>query len=105
MHKKVDDRDLNAELHLEEGCRNPRAAVAVGVCYRVNENLQGSALWPQKYYHGVSEAACSVQVRFFGGGVFERPSQQAAELDRCFAATKASLAGPLAVPCGTWHLE
>ena len=35
MQMKVDDRDLNAELHLEEGCGNPRAAVAVGVCYKV----------------------------------------------------------------------
>ena len=35
MQMKVDDRDLNAELHLEEGYRNPRAAVAVGVCYKV----------------------------------------------------------------------
>ena len=33
-------------------------------------------------------------------GVFERPSQQAAELGRCFAATKASVAGPRAVPYG-----
>ena len=35
MQMKVDDRDLYAELHLEEGCGNPRAAVAVGVCYKV----------------------------------------------------------------------
>jgi len=99
MHMKVDDRDLDADFHLEEGYRNPRAAVAVGVCYRVNENLQGSAPWPQEYIHGVSEAVCSVPVRFLGG-VSERPSQQVAELGRCFAATKASLAGPRAVPYG-----
>ena len=104
MQMKVDDTDLNAELQLEEGYRNPRAVVAVGVCYRVNENLQGSAPWPQEYFHGVSEAVCSVHVRFLGG-VFERPSQQAAELGRCFAATKASLVGPLALACGTWYLE
>ena len=35
MQMKVDDTDLNAELQLEEGYRNPRAAVAVGVCYKV----------------------------------------------------------------------
>ena len=104
MLRKVDDRDLNAACHLEEWHRNPRAAVAVGVCYRVNENLKGSAPWPHAHFNGVSEAVCSEQVRIVGG-VFERPSQQAAEVGRCFAATKASLVGPLAVPCGTWHLE
>ena len=48
MQMKVDDAYLNAELQLEEGYRNPRAAVAVGVCYRVNENFQGSAPWHQR---------------------------------------------------------
>ena len=49
MQMKVDDTDFNAELQLEEWYRNPRAAVAVGVCYRVNENFQGSAPWPHEY--------------------------------------------------------
>ena len=83
---------------------NPRAGVAVGVCYRVNENLKGSALWPHESFNGVSEAVCSEKVRLLGV-VVERPSQQAAELSRCLAATEASLASPLAVPCGTWHLQ
>ena len=48
MQMKVDDTYLNAELQLEEGYKNPRAAVAVGVCYRVNENFQGSAPWHQR---------------------------------------------------------
>ena len=47
-----------------------RAAVAVGVCYRVSENIKRSAPWSPEYFNGVSE------VRFLGG-VFECTSQQA----------------------------
>ena len=107
MQRKVDDRGLNAELHFEERYRNPRAAVAVGVCYRVNENLQSSTPWSPAYSHGVSEAVCSEQVRFLGG-VFECPSQQAAELGRSCGAVAPSRVAQVfkeTVPCGTWHLQ
>ena len=66
---------------------NPRAAVAGGVFYVVNENLKRSALWPPELPLGVSEAVRSESVRFFGG-VFERPSQQAAELCRSYGAVE-----------------
>ena len=49
MQMKVDDAYFNAELQLEEGYRNLGAAVAVGVCYRANENFQGSAPWPHEH--------------------------------------------------------
>ena len=60
---------------------NSRAAVAGGVCYGVNENLKRTSLWPPDFPIGVSEVMRSEIVRFFGG-VFECPSQQAAELYR-----------------------
>ena len=66
---------------------NSRAAVAGGVCYGVNENLKRSALWPPESPLGVSEAVRSAIVRFFGG-VFECPSQQAAELGRSCGAVE-----------------
>ena len=69
------------------GYRNPRAAVVVGVYYRVSENLKRSAPWPPEYFNGVSEAVCSEKVRFLGG-VFECPSQQAAELGRSCGAVE-----------------
>ena len=66
---------------------NPRAAVAGGVCYGVNENLKRSAHWPLDFPLGVSEAVRSDIVRFYGG-VFECPSQQAAELGRSCGAVE-----------------
>ena len=66
---------------------NPRAAVAGGVCYGVNENLKRSALWPPEFPIGVSEAVRSESVRFYGG-VLESPSQQAAELCRSCGAVE-----------------
>ena len=84
-----------------------RAAVAVGVYYRVSENLKRSASWPPDYFNGVSEAVCSEKVRF-AGGVFERPSQQAAELGRIRGAVAPSPVAQVfkeTVPCGTWHLQ
>ena len=73
MQRNVDDKDLTAAFDLKEVYRTSRAVVAVGVYYRLGENLQGSALWPPEYFNGVSEAVCSGKVRFFGG-VFERAS-------------------------------
>ena len=66
---------------------NPRAAIAGGMCYGVNENLKRNALWPPEFPLGVSEAIGSEIVRFFGG-VFECPSQQAAELYRSCGAVE-----------------
>ena len=77
MQRGVDDRDLTAAFDLEEVYRKSRAVVAVDVYYRLSENLQRSAPWPPEYFNGVSEAVCSVPVRFVCG-VFERPSQHAA---------------------------
>ena len=102
MQRNVDDRDLTAAFGLEEVYRKSRAVVAVDVYYRFSENLQGSAPWPPENFNGVSEAVCSETVRFLGG-VFERLSQQAAELGCSSAATKASLVGLRVVACGTSH--
>ena len=57
--RHVDHRYLNAESYLEERHRNPRAAVAGGVCYWVKENLKRSAHWPPEFPLGVSEAVRS----------------------------------------------
>ena len=49
--------------------------------YKVNENIKRNAPWPPECLNGVAEAVCSEKARLWGG-VFERPSQQAAELGR-----------------------
>ena len=33
IQRDVDHKYISAEFHVEEGKRNPRAAIAVGVCY------------------------------------------------------------------------
>ena len=76
-----DHRYISAEFQLEEGCQNNETAVAVGVCYRVNQTLQRSAPLPQVFLNKVSESVRAERVRFLGG-VFECPSEQAAELGR-----------------------
>ena len=85
--RHVDHRYLNAESYLKERHRNPRAAVAGGVCYWVKENLKRSAPSPPEFPHGVSEAVRSEKVRFYGG-VLECPSQQAADLCRSCGAVE-----------------
>ena len=50
--RHVDHRYLNAESYLEERHRNPRAAVAGGVCYWVKENLKRNAHWPPEFPKG-----------------------------------------------------
>ena len=85
--RHVEHRYLNAESYLEERHRNPRAAVAGGVCHWVKEHLKRSAHWPPEFPHCVSEAVRSENVRFYGG-VLESPSQQAAELCRSCGAVE-----------------
>ena len=58
---------LSAEFPFEEGNRNPRAAVVVGVCYRVNQNPKRSAPWPPEFTNGVSATVRSERVIFCGG--------------------------------------
>ena len=66
-----------------------RAVVAVGVYYRVSENLKRSAPWYPEYFNGASEVVCSEKVRFVGGA-FGCPSQQAEELGRSCGAVAPS---------------
>jgi hypothetical protein len=72
---------IRAEFDLKEGYMSPPTAVAVGVCYRVTQNLRRSPPWPQDLIARVSEAVRAERVRFLGG-VFECPSQQVADLAR-----------------------
>ena len=80
-------RYLSVELQLKAGYQNPPAAVAVGVCFKVEavgaelHDLRRSAGWPQGFITRVHEAVRAERVRFLGG-VFDGPSNQAAQLGR-----------------------
>ena len=79
--KRVGDHIyMSAEFHLAESY-NPRTAVAVGVCYRLNHTQSRNAPWPRDFLTVVSEAVRAERVRFLGG-VFDCPCEQAAELGR-----------------------
>ena len=58
---------------------NKATAVAVGVCYRVTQNLKRGAPWPRDFITTVVHRVREDSVRFLGG-VFECPSQQVAQL-------------------------
>ena len=82
VQRAGDHRYSSAEFHFwRMGYQNHKTAVAAGVCYRVKQNLQRSAPLPQDFLYRVSEAVRAERVRFLGG-VFECPSEQAAELGR-----------------------
>jgi hypothetical protein len=79
--KRVDDHIyMSAEVYLIESY-NPRTAVAVGVCFRLNQTVSRNAPWLGDFLTTVSEAVRAERVRFLGG-VFDCPCEQAAELGR-----------------------
>ena len=53
----------------------------MGVCYRVNQTLHRGAPWLVDFLNNLSEAVRAERVRFLGG-VFDCPSEQAAQLGR-----------------------
>jgi hypothetical protein len=71
---------MSAEVYLNESY-NPRAAVAVGACFRLNQTVSRNAPWLGDFLTIVSEAVRAERVRFLGG-VFDCPCEQAAELGR-----------------------
>ena len=70
---------MSADFFLKEGYMNPATAVAVGVCYRVTQNLKRDAPWARDFITMVVNRVREESVRFLGG-VFECPSQQVAQL-------------------------
>jgi len=74
-----DHRYMSADFSLKHGYMNPATAVAVGVCYRIHQNLKRDAPWPPDFITLVARRVREDSVRFLGG-VFECPSQQVAQM-------------------------
>jgi hypothetical protein len=76
-----DLRYMSVDLSLKPGYMNPATAVAVGVCYRIHQNLKRDAPWPPDFITLVARRVREDSVRFLGG-VFECPSLQVIQMAR-----------------------
>ena len=64
VHGVGDHKDMSADFFLKQGYMKPATAIAVGVCYRVNQNLKRDAPWPRDFITLVVHRAREDSVRF-----------------------------------------